>query len=317
LPGELGFYDLRLAETRAAQAKLAQEHGIEGFVYWHYWFGGRRLLDRPFREVLESGVPEFPFCIGWANHSWTGVWVGAEDRMLVEQTYPGIADIEDHFLALLPAFEDRRYVRVAGRPLLYVFRPKDIPEPQDYWARWRELAVRHRIKELHVVGVGSPFDDPAQFGLDGIVPNWVPERRRWARWRGALARVLPSLRERLRKPTVYSYDWYVRRSVSDTIGQRKGGWEYGAVMPNWDNTPRAGRGGVVLCDSTPELFRLQVERVLAVLDKNCVPDEHRIVILKSWNEWAEGNYIEPDREFGRGYLEVLRNELRVVDRRDG
>lgn len=310
LPGELGFYDLRLLETRRAQAELARQHGVEAFLYWHYWFAGRRLLDRPFRETLEGGDPDFPFCLGWANHSWTGIWIGAGDRILVEQTYPGRADIEEHFRTLLPAFEDRRYFRVDGAPLFYVYRPRDIPDPRAYWETWRELAISHGVGNIHLVGIASPGEDPSLLGLDAIVPNWVPERRRWALWRGILARAVPRLRERLHKPTIVSYESYVEQSVSATIGKIDHGWEYGSLLPNWDNTPRAGRHGVVLQGSSPELFGLQVRKVLSVFAHNRVPLEHRIVILKSWNEWAEGNYVEPDREFGRRYLEVLRDELR-------
>ena len=112
LPGELGFYDLRLADSRAAQAALARAAGIEGFCYWHYWFGGRRVLERPFQEVLESGQPDFPFCLGWANDHWTGVWYGAPDRVLIEQTYPGPHDYRAHFESILPALRDRRCMTV-------------------------------------------------------------------------------------------------------------------------------------------------------------------------------------------------------------
>lgn len=309
LPGELGFYDLRLPEARNAQANLAREHGVEGFIYWHYWFAGRRLLDRPFREVLASGEPDFPFCIGWANHSWTKICSGLDDRQLVEQTYPGQSDIEAHFDALLPAFEDRRYLRVDGAPFLYVFGPGGIPEPQAYWARWRELAIRRGIGDLHLVGIARPPLDAASLGLDGIVPNWLPGRRQPSFWRRVLGHAFPEIRERLHKPTLYSYDWYARRSISDTIGKTEKGWEYGWLLPNWDNTPRTGRRGFVLRGSTPERFRNCVHRLVTLLDRNEVPSEHRIIVLKSWNEWAEGNYVEPDQEFGRGYLEALRDEL--------
>jgi hypothetical protein len=309
LPGELGFYDLRLPEARNAQANLAREHGIEGFIYWHYWFAGRRLLERPFREVLASGQPDFPFCIGWANHSWSKICSGSDDRELVEQTYPGRRDIEAHFEALLPAFEDRRYLRVDGAPFLYIFGPCGIPEPQDYWARWRELAIRRGIGNLHLVGIARPGRDAASLGLDGIVPNWLPGRRQPSFWRRALGHAFPEIRERLHKPTFHSYDAYARRSMSGTIGKTEKGWEYGSLLPNWDNTPRTGRRGFILRGSSPDLFRSYVRQLVALLDGNEVPAEHRIIVLKSWNEWAEGNYVEPDQEFGRGYLEALRAEL--------
>src|SRR3954467_6790017 len=128
VPADLGFYDLRLPELRAAQAKLAREHGVEGFCYYHYWFAGRRILERPFDEVLASGQPDFPFCLNWANQTWTGNWHGAPNRVLIEQTYPGMDDHCRHFDALLPAFADQRCMKVDGRPLFVVYRPRELPE---------------------------------------------------------------------------------------------------------------------------------------------------------------------------------------------
>ena len=128
LPGELGFYDLRLPETREAQAVLAADYGLSAFCYWHYWFGGgRRLLERPFDEVLQSGSPDFPFCLGWANQTWSGIWHGAPSRMLIEQTYPGESDYRAHFETVLPAFKDPRYVRIDGRPLFSCTTPPIFP----------------------------------------------------------------------------------------------------------------------------------------------------------------------------------------------
>ena len=130
LPSELGFYDLRVAETRRAQGELASTYGVEAFCYWHYWFGdGRRLLERPFTEVLASGEPSISFCVAWANETWSGAWIGAPDKVLQQQTYPGEADDRAHFTALLPAFRDDRYLTVDGRPVFYVYRPSDCRTP--------------------------------------------------------------------------------------------------------------------------------------------------------------------------------------------
>src|SRR5208283_1156501 len=123
IPADLGFYDLRVPETRIAQAELALEYGIGGFCYWHYWFGeGKKLLEKPFEEVLKSGEPDFPFCLAWANESWTGVWHGSPDKVLREQTYPGSNDDEAHFYYLLTAFRDSRYLKVDDRPIFYVYK---------------------------------------------------------------------------------------------------------------------------------------------------------------------------------------------------
>ena len=156
LPGELGFYDLRLPETREAQAKLAAQYGVSAFCYWHYWFGGgRRLLERPFDEVLQSGSPDFPFCLGWANQTWSGIWHGAPNRILIEQTYPdspGENDYRAHFETVLPAFMDPRYLRIDGRPLFLVYDPTDLPEPQRFLDLWRSWAADEGLPGIFFVG---------------------------------------------------------------------------------------------------------------------------------------------------------------------
>ncbi|MHB8498177.1 MAG: glycoside hydrolase family 99-like domain-containing protein, partial [Acidimicrobiales bacterium] len=139
-PSVLGYYDLRLPEVREAQAELARLHGVTGFCYWHYWFAGRQLLERPFSEVLATGSPDFPFCLAWANQSWSGVWHGAPDRILIEQTYPGPDDDVRHFDLLRRAFEDPRYVTLSGQPVLFVYKPADLPEPARFVERWQKMA---------------------------------------------------------------------------------------------------------------------------------------------------------------------------------
>ncbi|MGH8799623.1 MAG: glycoside hydrolase family 99-like domain-containing protein, partial [Casimicrobiaceae bacterium] len=171
LPSDLGFYDLRVPETRGQQAALAQAHGVDAFCYYHYWFAGRRLLQRPFSEVLASGEPDFPFCLCWANESWTRRWDGLDDDLLIEQPYrdgDALAFIRD----LLPAFADRRYVRIGDRPLLLVYCPDAIPQPRQWADVWR-AAVRdagHAGLYLALVqSVNQKAMDPAAIGYDAAV----------------------------------------------------------------------------------------------------------------------------------------------------
>ena len=307
IPADLGFYDLRLPETREAQAAMARHYGIEGFCYYHYWFGGQRILERPFNEVLASGSPDFPFCLCWANETWTGIWHGAPNRVLIEQTYPGPADDEAHFAALLHAFCDPRYIRVEGKPLFLIYKPDKLPAAS--LALWRKLAAAAGLPGLHMVGVSSDLSwKPWQHGYDGkvvtpiVLPRqWVSRRRplKWLRYRYPIWRG---------RPTVHSYAAFVEGHVRV---QDPDGRLYPCLIHAWDNTPRSGVGGMVLQGSTPELFRrLLGDAVSALRD---VPAERQLVFLKSWNEWAEGNHLEPDRRSGHGYLNVVREVLADPD----
>ncbi|MFM7439390.1 MAG: glycoside hydrolase family 99-like domain-containing protein, partial [Snowella sp.] len=165
LPADLGFYDLRIPEVREAQAQLAKDHGIAGFCYWHYWFGkGKRLLDRPFSEVLKSGKPEFPFCLAWANHSWSGIWLGSPDKILIEQTYPGLEDYQDHFAAVVEAFADYRYLTVDGKPIFVIFEPYALPNPREFTQCWQQLSQQAGFPGIYFVGLSfslswNHFDD--------------------------------------------------------------------------------------------------------------------------------------------------------------
>jgi len=304
VPADLGFYDLRVPETRAAQAEMAQAHGIEAFCYWHYWFAGRRILERPFTEVLTSGEPKFPFCLGWANQTWSGIWHGAPDRILIEQTYPGAADHEAHFRMAVEAFGDDRYLRVNGKPLFYIYRPMAIPEVRRFTDLWRTLAGRAGLPGLYLVAEGGSEWNPAEHGFDASVTVNLPSLQGWEPpWR-PIRRLRWQWRKRRGLPTIIPYE----EAEADIVPPRRPGIRsHPCLLPNWDNTPRSGRNGLVLHGSTPELFRRHVRRALAIVASD--PPEERLVFVKSWNEWAEGNHLEPDLEFGRGYLEVIREEV--------
>jgi lipopolysaccharide biosynthesis protein len=310
VPADLGFYDLRVPETRIAQAQLARDHGIEAFCYFHYWFAGKRILERPFKEVLTSGQPDFPFCLCWANQTWTGIWHGAPDRILIEQTYPGMEDHRRHFESLLPAFSDRRYLRVDGKPLFVIYNPRKLPDSRRVTDLWRELATKSGFPGLFMVAeyYGSTWD-PRLAGFDAVVTVRLPPlRRQWVPWTQPIEKLRGKFQYWMGKPVIYKYDEFVDSLAEDVV---KGIESFPCVIPNWDNTPRSGVSGLVLHGSTPDGFRRHVNCVLERVRN--VPREHRIVFVKAWNEWAEGNHLEPDLKFGLGYLEALRDELKTAD----
>lgn len=306
LPGELGFYDLRLPIIREQQAQLAKEHGVTAFCYWHYWLGdGRRLLELPFHEVLKSKKPDFPFFLGWANHSWKGVFFGSKGRTLVEQKYN---DFEDHFEFLLMAFRDDRYYRIDNKPVLHIYSPKSVPECREKMQLWRDMAVKNGLDGLHIIGEGLKIEEKEKYGVDAV----TYARHREIQGGGVKNKYLRYAKKKFVKVPgkleVYQYSdamkYFIRNNPAP-LG------EYPCIVPNWDTTARLGEKAVILQGSTPELFKEHVREVLETIKDK--PAEDKIVYIKSWNEWAEGNYMEPDRRYGRQYLEVLRDTLKEYE----
>jgi hypothetical protein len=293
LPADLGFYDLRLPETRQAQAVLAREYGISGFCYYHYWFKGRRLLERPFTEVLASGEPDFPFCLCWANENWTRRWDGHDEEILVEQEYCE-EDDKEHIRWLVGAFRDERYIRVDDKPLFLVYRANELPDPVRTAAVWREEARRRGVGDIFLCRVESfagERDDPARIGFDASVefqPDWC--HFGLARRRGA--------------SDVYDYASVVERMLQKEI---PGYTRFPCVMPSWDNAARRRSGATILHGSTPQLYQKWLTRVLRTSEHG--KGTGGIVFLNAWNEWAEGNHLEPCQQWGRAYLEATRAAL--------
>jgi glycosyltransferase involved in cell wall biosynthesis len=304
VPGGLGFYDLRLAETRARQAQLARSAELYGFCYYHYWFGSKRLLSRPFEEVLASGEPDFPFALCWANDPWSRRWDGQNEDLLQPQTYSVEDDLE-HIRWLLPALRDRRAITVEGKPLFLVYRASHLPEPARTSETWRREVERAGLPGIHLVAVETAWDlgwDATQVGFDAKV-LFQPQF-------GWLITHVSRLTEgRIHVPgkhelQVYDYDLVIDalRDLEDVDYPR-----YESVFPGWDNTPRVGDRAVVIHDASPESY----ERWLAdaVSRARTQPHDHRIVFVNAWNEWAEGCHLEPDLRFGHSYLEATRRAL--------
>lgn len=305
VPADLGFYDLRLPETRQSQADLARAYGIEGFCYYHYWFAGRRILERPFQEVLESSQPDFPFCLCWANETWCGIWHGAPNKILIEQTYPGPKDHEAHFAALLPAFTDPRHIRVDTKPLFLVYKPNNIPDCKAAMDQWRSMASDAGLNGLYLVGMDfSNKWNPLEDGFDAKISmppfplrGWVSRRNpvKWLRHRYAVLRG---------RPTFHKFENILQHEMEheDTPYTT-----YSCAIHAWDNTPRSGCNGVVLTDTGPEEFRRLMHLCLNRVQN--LPEDHRLIFLKSWNEWAEGNHLEPDIKHGHAFLKAIKDEM--------
>lgn len=331
IPADLGFYDLRLQEVREAQAAMARDAGVEGFCYYHYWFGnGRQLLERPFNEVLNSGKPDYPFCLCWANHDWTNkTWKKGSslktDSIIMKMEYSIDDDIR-HFKHLLPAFRDKRYITVDGKPLFGIWAPNSIPDLRGFIQRWRGLALENGLPGLHLVGYTAnatgrsirgnrlslwATDKAAEHyqalldqGLDAVISSGLS--RGQAMCQGRMKMLAYFLSKHTILPINNRTDY---KKTMENYYVEEDRWEnvYPTLMPQWDRTPRAGIKTNPLTNSTPEKFEKTIDTALSLI-KDKQP-EHQILFLKSWNEWGEGNYVEPDLKYGHGYLDAIRNAI--------
>ncbi len=305
VPADLGFYDLRVPEVRDAQAEMARNAGIEGFCYYHYWFAGRRILEKPFQEVLSSGKPDFPFCLCWANETWSGIWHGEPKRVLIEQTYPGDEDHRAHFETLLPAFRDKRYIRVDGKPIFLLYQPEKLPAPRETLALWQTMAQAAGLPGLHIVGMSAKAAwNPHESGFDAKVMLPLVSGRPWISRRQPLKWLRQQWDIRRGRPVMYQYDRLMDAQVQPNDLPPS---SYPCLVHAWDNSPRSGRNGVVFLGTHPKRFQPRVRQALAAVQSR--PAEHRLVFFKAWNEWAEGNHLEPDLKYGHEYLDVIREEF--------
>jgi lipopolysaccharide biosynthesis protein len=302
LPADLGFYDLRVPETRIEQADLARQYGIHGFCYYYYWFNGRRLLHRPLDEVHRSGEPDFPFCVCWANENWTRRWDGHDDDILIAQEYSPDADrrlITD----LAPLFRDWRYIRVAGRPLFVVYRANMLPDPAATTERFREQARREGIEDPYLVYVHVPgMPPPAVWGFDAGI-EFPPHNLEVAEVTQSIQLTDPDFRGQ-----VWDYVYSAQAAIARPMPEFR---LFRGVMVGWDNTPRLPTNGHVFVNAHPANYQRWLTALVAQTARTHPPEE-RLIFINAWNEWAEGCHLEPDRAFGRGYLEATRNAVSGV-----
>lgn len=308
LPADLGYYDLRLPEARKAQADLAREYGIEGFCYWHYWFGGRRLLERPVNEILASKEPDFPFCLAWANESWSRGWLGEDKDIICGQTYSA-EDDRLHATWLAEAFMDPRYIRVNGRPMLLIYKPTSLPDAKATTATIREVSKALGCGDPYLVGINAHTRhiDMRTLGFDSTedhfpqlssLPEVFDDRPSWERLKRNIGHGVWS-----RTLKIYDYDDAIRRMEAGrpTYPHHPG------FFVGWDNTARKGSAAIVMTGAEPEIVKAHFSRIAERIADQ--PGEERIVFINAWNEWAEGMVLEPDRRYGLRILEGMRDVI--------
>lgn len=313
-PGELGYYDLRCADTRHEQAGLARAHGIDGFCYYHYWFHGKRLLHEPLDRMLEENG-DFPFCLCWANEHWARTWDGKNHSLLMEQKYSE-SDHRAHIRWLIPILRDARYIRVRGRPLFLIYKVDDIPDFMRMKTIWQEelalagqpdlywCAVKGtRMKQPDSVLKNLAFEAVVDFHpADTCIPprspwgkGWRLVQRAWNRWarRHGFSEVNSILK--------VSYSAY-REQALRSLPENPLLPHFPSVFPNWDNSPRK-KEATIFQNDKPADFGLWVEKAGQWLNKR--PADEQILFVNAWNEWAESAHLEPDQQMGRAFLEAF------------
>ena len=300
IPKHLGFYDLRLPEVMQAQVALARDYGVFGFCFYHYWFGGRRILETPVNNFLSSDI-NFPFCICWANESWSRTWYGLDTDILLEQQYSAEMD-RQFFCDLLPLLKDPRYIQVDGKPVILVYRTDDLPSATETALCWREEAKRAGLKGLHLVSVMSyahPMTDPSSYGFDALVefpPHgffWPVEQR--------------PVRINVNSQNHVYADY--EKVVSSSLARGVPAFTmYRGIMPSWDNTARKQDSGLTFLNSSPEAYQRWLKELVSYTRVN-MPVDRQLLFINAWNEWSEGAHLEPDLKHDLAYLVATRRAL--------
>lgn len=314
IPADLGFYDLRIPEIREAQAGMAYNAGIEGFMYWHYWFGGKLLLEKPAEWLLKTGKPNYPFCFGWANHEWsTATWTKGvkkkEKKIIAEMIYPGTNDNKAHFNYCLPFFKDPRYITIDGKPLFMIYLPEQFKGLSVFMEEWKKWALEAGLKGIFFFACNSTYENAKAMGFDAYCYNNKEYAKNNARGGYFFDKLTKIYRTILGKPkNVYDYSRIVS-ALHPEITRKEDCFPI--ITPGYDHTARRGKDALIFDNATPEAFRKHVIHALEIVkDKQ---SEHKIIFLQSWNEWGEGNYVEPDIKWGHQFLDVLKEELTIQE----
>ncbi|MDN4066449.1 glycoside hydrolase family 99-like domain-containing protein [Paenibacillus vini] len=299
IPADMGFYDLRLSETRESQAKLAKKYGIDAFCYYHYWFNGKMLLERPFNEVVESGKPDHEFCLCWANENWTKRWDGMDQHILIKQNYEEY-DPSEHIRWLSQAFKDSRYIKINNRPLFLIYRASDIPNLKEVITSWRTEIKEQGFDDIYVVCANNSqnilsIQDITEAGFDAVyefAPNLKDFDERLS------VSSIPGL-------NIYSYKKIVERDMKKKVDSEIP--IFPCVFPSWDNTPRRSNNATVIQNEDASLYSTWLINSIEKVKEFSV--EEQLVFINAWNEWGEGCHLEPDLKHGHMFLEATKNAL--------
>jgi len=294
LPGELGFYDLRIDEVRRRQVEMARAHGIHGFCYYYYWFNGRRILEHPLDRYVADPSIDFPFCICWANENWSRRWDGGNSEVLLVQEHDTASDMK-FIRDVIPLFKDPRYIRVNGMPLLVLYRADLLKFPAQTAAGWREECEKAGLPGVHLCAAQTfEISDPRPFGFDSAC-EFPPHRHAV----GQITQDLRGLPGNF-KGWVCDYELVARHSLTAPVPDYP---LYRGLFPGWDNSARKREQALVFHNADPHRYEYWLRGLVEYTRQNLVGDQ-RMIFINAWNEWAEGAHLEPDLKYGPAYLEA-------------
>lgn len=311
LPADLGFYDLRLEEARIAQEELAKAYGIHGFCYYHYWFNGKRILEEPLKRKLQNPKEDFPFMMCWANENWTRVWNGGESNVLLKQEYSE-EDDSNHIEVLIEYFKDDNYIKVEGKPMFVIYRPKLFPDIKKTIMLWREAVKKAGFPDLYIgfAETNEYFNGVINDGFDfsfDFQPNFTNRpatlydstMKRYIRQFFKKVGILYSNKYHL----VYDYEEYSKIQMAVDFKKKT----YPSITPMWDNSARRKFNYFILHNSSPEKYKVWLQHIIKKYKWERMPES--FLFINAWNEWAEGNHLEPCQKWGNSYLQATKESL--------
>lgn len=298
LPGDFGFYDLRVRETRREQITVAKQYGIDGFCYHYYWFSGKRILNLPLDDMLADSISDMPFCLCWANENWTRRWDAADHEILIAQEYLPEDDL-NFIKSLIPFFNDKRYICVDGKPFLIVYRPQHLPNARKTINVWREYCRSIGLGEIHLcAALTHGNEDYAQFGFDSGV-EFPPHNLKHSNINNAI-KFFDAF-----QGNVMQYAMIAQSFIDRTYGTAGTARVFKTVFPSWDNTARTQSRALVVLNGTPDNYEYWLSSTIDIVQHSNKDDQ--LVFINAWNEWAEGCHLEPDRRFGHEFLQATVN----------
>jgi len=312
LPADLGFYDLRLEEARLAQEELAKTYGIYGFCYYHYWFNGKQVLHEPLDRKIQNPKEDLPFMLCWANENWTRNWDGANHQVLLKQEYSFEDDLA-HIMHLIPLFKDERYIKIKEKPIFIIYRPDLFPDIKKTISIWRDAVKSAGFIDLFI-GFANRYeyeykidDNGFDFAFEFHPKFWnIPKLE--SPPRSLLKKVIRRIKKKLKIKVLslayyYDYTSYVNKQLTLKFRNKI----FPGITPMWDNSARRKDHPFILHNSTPEQYGIWLSNIKQNYPWNTAPDN--FLFINAWNEWAEGNHLEPCQKWNLDYLETTNKVL--------